>query len=224
MADFLIELYGVQPNRVSVALPPPNLNLSYIESRLASSADNERVPFKILAIARDFYRKGLDELVRALDKGSIPVRFELRIAGLQPKDIPTAYRRPYMNALGHVDSGPPNFCLERLLLNSSAGTMLSRAEMGGIASLEYKACGVPILWRDVGGISEFAEGSINHRVSAGASVDQLAEALHVLASAPPVSSATRLKSFHSIKNLRTACSGTLLKSLNVLPSHPPNPT
>jgi glycosyltransferase involved in cell wall biosynthesis len=127
-------------------------------------------------------RKGLPviaDAVRLLRRGGYDTR--LHVIGRCPPEIA---QQDGVSYFGLIDKGADLNRFVGILRNVDLGCMLSRAELTGIALLEFLRMGVPILATDVGGIPEILELGAGKLVSPQVSADELAQHLAALIDEP----------------------------------------
>ena len=157
-ATNIIEDYDVPPDKVHIV--PPGANIS---ERLLSRLDNlpERCPRadqrRLVVGFIGLYpeRKGLptiSEAVQLLRHAGYDVC--LHIIGKCPTEIS---KRDGVTYHGMIDKSAQMDRFLEILYNIDVGCMLSRAELTGIALVEFLRMGIPIIATDVGGIPDIVE-------------------------------------------------------------------
>ncbi len=175
----LVEVYGVPPDRISIVMPGAN-----IEDAAAPPPSPHRgwlgSEFTLGFVGLYPLRKGLDKLAAAvsiLRSRAIPV--QLRVIGRCPEEIAAMDGVEY---LGTIDKATDTAAFVKAIQSVDLGCQLSRAELTGIAMLEFLRVGVPILATSIGGMPDVIEGGGGVLVPADITAEQLAEELHALIS------------------------------------------
>jgi len=178
-ARSLVEVYDVSPDRVTVVMPGANL-------------EDEAVPppsphrgwvgreFTLGFVGLYPLRKGLDKLATAmkiLRNRNVPIR--LRVVGRCPDEIAAMDGVEY---LGTIDKAEDAAAFVKAIQSVDLGCQLSRAELIGIAMMEFMRVGVPILATSIGGMPDVIEGGGGVLVPVDITAEQLAEELHALMS------------------------------------------
>jgi len=120
-------------------------------------------------------RKGLPILakaVRILRGRQLPVR--LRVIGRCPSEIATMDGVDY---LGEMDKAKDMCRFVNAIRSVDLGCQLSRADLTGIAMLEFLRLGVPFLATNIGGMPDVAAGGGGMIVSPTVQAEELAETL-----------------------------------------------
>lgn len=181
-ARSLVDDYDVPKDRVHVVVPGANIHPSaYRAWDAAPPPPREPGPLRLVFVGKEWERKGLDRLLRALAEArGRGAEVTLRVLGCPRESLP-----PNLQAIegvewvGFVDkrSDPGRFL--RLVSECDAGCLLSRAEAGGMSLREFHALGLPTLATTAGGAPEHAipEASIPIPVDATASdiADRIAD-------------------------------------------------
>lgn len=169
--------YGVSPDRISVVVPGSNIR----DDHVPPPSDHTGwvgPEFTLGFVGLYPQRKGLDKLADAaliLRARGIPIR--LRVIGRCPDHIA---HMPFVEYLGVINKETDTQRFIEAIRTVDLGCQLSRAELTGIATMEFLRVGVPILATDVGGIPDmFADGG-GILVSPDISVEELATRLHTL--------------------------------------------
>lgn len=169
--------YGVRPERMALvlpganiadeAVPPPSTHTGWVGSE-----------FTLGFVGLYPLRKGLDKLadaVRILRQRGAPIR--LRVVGNCPDAIAAMDGIDHMGIINKA-SDLPRFV--ETIRSVDLGCQLSRAELTGIAMMEFIRVGVPIIATNIGGIPDMFEDGGGVLVSPDITVEQLAEELHTL--------------------------------------------
>lgn len=151
----LAEVYGIDPAKVQLLIPGANFDDATVPPLL--ERDGWSGPEFTLGFVGLFpKRKGLDVLAEAMrilrDRG-LPVR--LKVIGRCPDEIAAM---DGVTFLGTIDKlmDAPRFLRE--IRGCDLGCQLSRAELLGIAMLEFLRVGVPVLATAVGGMPDVLAG------------------------------------------------------------------
>jgi glycosyltransferase involved in cell wall biosynthesis len=175
----LIEEYGVPAERVSMVLPGANIDDAAVPPPLTHTGwvGSE---FTLGFVGLYPLRKGLDKLaaaVRILRQRGDPIR--LRVVGNCPEAIAAMDGVDFLGIINKA-TDLPRFV--ETIRTVDLGCQLSRAELTGIAMMEFLRVGVPIVATNIGGIPDMFEDSGGLLVSPDISAEQLAEELHGLMS------------------------------------------
>lgn len=159
--------YGVPADKVHVVVPGANLHPEAYDrwerERMAAGGDGATSgdatgPLRLVFVGKDWRRKGLDRLLRALALARRDgCNVTLRVIGCHRESLPPDLRDiSGVEWCGFVDkrSDPDRFI--RLVAEADVGCLLSRAEAGGIALREYHALGLAVLGTTAGGAPEHA--------------------------------------------------------------------
>jgi glycosyltransferase involved in cell wall biosynthesis len=161
-----------------IHIVPPGAN---IPERLLGSLDRRpqrfpqpgNKPFIIGFIGLYPARKGLPriaEAVQLLRSAGYDVR--LHAVGECP---PPISRQNGVTHFGLIDKSVDMDRFIEIVANVDVGCMLSRAEMAGVALLEFLRMGVPVIATDVGGIPDIIELGAGQLVSPEISAEELAQ-------------------------------------------------
>jgi len=149
--DRLVSFYGVDEDRIVTAPPPPNID---VPTAIASASLRPSNAVRFVAIARDWERKNLDacvELVDTLNKAGRPA--ELAVVGIRAQDAPLQDIPEWLHFHGVLDRSRSSE-LARIVGSAHIGLLMSRAEIAGIALLEYQAAGLVVMCSGVGGMPD----------------------------------------------------------------------
>ena len=175
-ATNIIQDYHVPQDKVYIV--PPGANIS---ERLLAALDDtsERCPRgdrkRLVVGFIGLYpeRKGLPTIadaVQLLRRTGYDVR--LQIVGKCPPEIS---ERDGVTYHGMIDKSAQMGRFLQILRNIDIGCMLSRAELTGIALLEFLRMGIPIIATDVGGIPDIVELGAGQLVMPEISAAELAQ-------------------------------------------------
>lgn len=176
-ADDLKSFYGVSAEKIAIVSPGANLPdeaVAGFQSRPSSRRDDFILGF----VGLYPLRKGLDRLAAALSimrSRRLPVR--LRVIGECPEDIRNQDGVDYLGII-KKSTHMPEFLTA--IADIDLGCQLSRAELVGVAMLEFLRFGIPILATDVGGIPEVMQGGGGIMVPPDIDAEQLAETISAL--------------------------------------------
>lgn len=168
-ARSVIEEYGVPAPLVHVVLQGANIDESAYRKWDLAEGNCERHraperPLRLVFVGRDWRRKGLDRLIRALAAmQKMGSKVSLRVIGCEPQDVPSELRAvPRIEWLGKIDKHRETPRFIRAITECDLGCLLSRAEAGGISIREFHALGLPVLGPNAGGAPEqlIAQASI----------------------------------------------------------------
>jgi glycosyltransferase involved in cell wall biosynthesis len=154
--------YGVAREKVHVVLPGANLPAAAL-ARWEAGAPPRRPPrcegdpLRLVFVGKDWRRKGLDRLLRALPIAAARgASISLVVIGAAPVSLPAPLdRTPGVKWLGVVDKAADPARFIALIADADVGCLLSRAEAGGISLREFVRLGLPTITPDVGGAPEY---------------------------------------------------------------------
>lgn len=180
-----IRQYGVPESKIHIV--PPGANVAEeLLSKLDGRPDRRRGPDgKSLVVGFvGLYpeRKGLPliaEAVRLVRSSGYSV--ELHVIGKCPPEIA---RQEGVTHFGTIDKSVGMDRFIEIVRRVDIGCMLSRAELTGIALLEFLRMGVPIIATDVGGIPDIVELGAGQVVRREIPADELAQCLARLIDEP----------------------------------------
>jgi glycosyltransferase involved in cell wall biosynthesis len=157
-ATNIIRDYDVRQDKVHIVPPGANISerlLSRLDnpSERSPRADRRRLVVGFIGLYPE--RKGLptiSDAVQLVRHAGYDVR--LHIIGKCPTEISD---RDGVTFHGLIDKNAEMDRFLQILRNVDVGCMLSRAEMAGIALLEFLRLGIPVIATDVGGIPDIVE-------------------------------------------------------------------
>ena len=170
--------YDVPQRKIHIVPPGANIPerlLETLDSRPDRGRQADRRPFIIGFIGLYPERKGLPtiaEAVHLLRGAGYDIR--LHVIGNCPPDIA---RRDGIVNFGLIDKSVDMDRFIEIVRNVDVGCMLSRAELTGIALLEFLRMGVPIIATDVGGIPDIVDLGAGYVVPPQISPGDLAQRL-----------------------------------------------
>jgi glycosyltransferase involved in cell wall biosynthesis len=175
----LVEVYGVPRDRISLLLPGANFEDEDIpKPSIHRGWVGSEFTLGFIGLAP--FRKGLDKLagaVRVLRDRKIPIR--LRVIGRCPDEIAAI---DGIDFLGAIDKATHQEAFIAAIRTVDLGCQLSRAELLGIAMLEFLRVGVPVMATEVGGMPDVLREGGGVLVPPEITVEQLAEELYMLMS------------------------------------------
>ncbi len=152
--DSLIHDYGVLPERIAVA--PPGVDIDSWQPKPRSQTDRLRILF----IGGDFYRKGGEDLLTAVQLLP-PDRVELIL--VTHSAVPQAQN---MTVYNHMQANSP--ALIALCQSCDLFVLPTRAEAFGIAAVEAGALGLPAIVTAVGGLTDIViDGQTGFHIAPG---------------------------------------------------------
>ncbi len=180
-AASVVGSYGISPDRVVVVTPGANIDDAAVPP--PSAHDGWVGPeFTVGFVGLFPHRKGLDRLAAAvslLRARRRPIR--LVVIGNCPDVIAGA---DGVTHLGRIDKATEPARFVDALRSIDLGCQLSRAELLGIAVLEFLRLGVPVMATAVGGITDVLADGGGISLPPGIDVEELAAELDGLMSAP----------------------------------------
>jgi glycosyltransferase involved in cell wall biosynthesis len=185
MAINLVQHYNV--SRLKIGVVPPGANiperlLETMDSQAERSCQPDKKAFVVGFIGVFPERKGLPTIadaIRLLRSAGYDAR--LHVIGKCP---PRIVQQDGVIHFGLIDKSIHMDRFIEIVRNVDIGCMLSRAELTGIALLEFLRMGVPIIATDVGGIPDILELGAGRLVSPEISAEELAQHLALLIDEP----------------------------------------
>lgn len=164
--------YGVPAERISVVPPGANLPDELAEAVHESRQGRIRREFTLGFVGLYPLRKGLDRLAAAVkilrDRG-VPVR--LLVIGRCPEDIQAM---DGVDFRGFINKSTDMARFVEAIREVDLGCQLSRAELTGIAMLEFLRLGIPVLGTKVGGAPDIMAAGGSIQVEADVTPEELA--------------------------------------------------
>jgi len=182
----LRETYGIRAGMVHVAVPGANLNrdgLAAWEADQASVPNRAGRPLRLCFVGKDWRRKGLDRLLRALAGArAAGAEVEAVVIGVERATLPPDLARMAgVEWAGFIDKRRDLFRFLDTVAACDVGCLLSRAEAGGMALREFCRLGLPTLAPAVGGAPEYVHRPAAELVPPDAPDDAIAAILRRLA-------------------------------------------
>jgi glycosyltransferase involved in cell wall biosynthesis len=171
----LQQRYGVPEKKISIIVPGANLLDESVDAAERPSPCDWPDEFVLGFVGLYPLRKGLDRLaqaVRILRGRRLPIR--LRVIGNCPDDL---RRMEGLEYLGIINKRTDTGLFIKAIASVHLGCLISRAELAGIALLEFRRLGVPILGTRVGGATDILEGGGSVMVGPEIGADELAEVI-----------------------------------------------
>jgi glycosyltransferase involved in cell wall biosynthesis len=150
-ARSVVEHYGISRHKVHVVPPGSNLHPDATGAAVDISAAS-LTPVRLGFLGKDWRRKNLQFVLAVADvlhARGVPV--EVLAAGFDPGTGP---RHPRMKALGFIDKRLEMKNFIEFIRSCHFTCLFSTAEASGLSMRESLRLGVPVLGRDVGGISD----------------------------------------------------------------------
>lgn len=153
--ESVVDDYGIEPSKVHVVVPGPSLSPPVAASASDSSHYRDH-PLRLVFVGTEWYRKGLDRLLRALDHvRERGIDMTLCVIGCRRESIPSELQDVGgVEWAGFVDKWRDEERFVQLLHGCHVGCLLSREEAGGIALREFHAVGLPVIASQTGGVPE----------------------------------------------------------------------
>ncbi len=177
----LTEVYKVPSERISLLLPGANLDDATVPPP-STHQGWVGAEFTLGFVGLYPFRKGLDKLAaatQALRSRKVPIR--LRVIGRCPDEIA---KLDGVDFLGAIDKTTHNAEFIKAIRSVDLGCQLSRAELLGVAMLEFLRVGVPVIATNVGGMPDVLQDGGGVMVPADISIEQLVEELQHLITDP----------------------------------------
>lgn len=181
----IVQRYDVPQRKIQIVPPGANIPerlLQPLDGRAERYRQSADKPLVIGFIGLYPQRKGLPtiaEAVRLLRQDGYDVR--LHVIGNCPSEIA---QQDGTTHFGLIDKRVDIDRFIEIVGNIDVGCMLSRAELTGIALLEFLRMGVPIIATDVGGIPDILELGAGRLVPPNISASDLAQLLARLMNEP----------------------------------------
>jgi glycosyltransferase involved in cell wall biosynthesis len=183
--------YGVPAERVHVVHCGANLDLralcAWENSQHLKSGVNRAIqpnrPLRLVFVGKEWSRKGLDRLLRALNLArTAGSSAELLVIGVNRADLPrNLAAAPGVHWAGFIDKRREPRKFIDMVGACDVGSLLSRAEAGGMSIREFVRLGLPTIVPLTGGSPEFAVEGASHLFAPDASDGEIAEIIVRLA-------------------------------------------
>ena len=175
-ASHIVQHYGVTKEKICLIPPGANIperRLETFDRELERRRPSGGTPLVVGFIGLYPERKGLPtiaEAVRLMRRAGYDIR--LHVIGKCPVEIA---HQDGVTYFGLIDKRVNIERFIEIVRNVDIGCMLSRAELTGIALLEFLRLGVPIIATDVGGVPDIVGLGAGALVSPEISPDELAQ-------------------------------------------------
>lgn len=173
-ARSVVETYGISPHKVHIVPAGSNVDDHAIEP--PRPADTKQfAPLRLGFLGKDWRRKNLCLVLKIADVlQSRGIDTEVLAAGFSPSSAP---RHPRLRALGYIDKSAELHRFVDFVRACHFSCLFSSAEAFGISNRESLRLGVPVLARDVGGISDTVPNGCGHLFSNGAEAADIADVI-----------------------------------------------
>ena len=186
-ANDVTQRYRICPSKVHVVLPGANLDSDAVRvwernQSFRIPADHLSRPFVLGFVGKEWARKGLDRLIKAVwILHSQHKNVQLRVIGCEKKRLPRELQDcPAVTWLGFVDKQKDPLRFIELMGEFDLGCLLSDREAGGISLLEFARLGIPTLAPQTGGAPELTTLGATTLISPEARPEQIAERILAL--------------------------------------------
>jgi glycosyltransferase involved in cell wall biosynthesis len=188
-ATSVINRYGISPNKVYTVHYGANLDPDAVqawEQRIAdgrTSWSRREHSLKVVFVGKEWQRKGLDRLIRAMKiaRGR-KVSLELIVLGVIPDKLPHDLASvPGIYWGGFINKRTSAARFISIIAECDVGCLLSHAEAGGMSLLEFARLGLPAIAPDTGGNPELVAAEASHLVAPNAPDEVIADILTSLA-------------------------------------------
>ncbi|WP_045835449.1 glycosyltransferase family 4 protein [Hyphomicrobium sp. 99] len=170
-ARSVVEHYGISKSKVHVVPPGANLPANESTSFVAKSGGPVS-PLRLGFIGKDWRRKNLQFLLQIADvlhARRVPV--EIAAAGFEPDTGP---RHHLLKVVGFIDKRHELSTFVRFIQSCHFTCLFSNAEAFGLSNRESLRLGIPVLARDIGGISDTMPNGCGHLFDASAQPEDVA--------------------------------------------------
>jgi len=173
-ARSVVETYGIDPHKVHIVPAGSNIDdHAAIPDKFAEF--NTFAPLKLGFLGKDWQRKNLRLVLEIADVlQSRGTDTEVLAAGFSPLDGP---RHPRLRALGYIDKSIGLHRFVSFVRACHFTCLFSSAEAFGISNRESLRLGVPVLTRNIGGISDTVPPGYGHLFSAEADAGDIADVI-----------------------------------------------
>jgi glycosyltransferase involved in cell wall biosynthesis len=175
-AEYILRHYDIPQGKIHIVPPGANIPERLLEKFEQSPMEcrrPDRKSFVIGFIGLYPQRKGLPTIadaVQLLRRAGYDVH--LHVIGKCPPEIA---HQEGVTDFGLIDKRVDTDRFIQIVRNVDLGCMLSRAELAGIAYLEFLRMGIPVIATDVGGTPDIVELGAGHLVSPEISATELAQ-------------------------------------------------
>lgn len=178
-AESLRRDYHIPDDRIRICTPGASLDAELLRETDGDPKPHDDAPFTIGFVGKEWERKGLDRLIRAVRLANgHGAKIVLNVLGCTRDQVPgELLGDPFVNWLGFVDKQKAQAKFISHLRACDLGVLLSRAEAAGIALCEFQSLGIPTLCTDVGGSRELAHPTASITLTEDASDDVIADVL-----------------------------------------------
>ena len=183
-AASVMDDYGIPAERVRVVTPGANIDPDQYQcwedeetKRRAENRQRETEALKLVFVGKDWKRKGLDRLLRALAIARrAGAKTTLRVIGCTRESLPSEFRSMEgVEWLGFLDKRTDANRFLRLVGECDVGCLLSHREAGGISFREYHALGLAVLGTNSGGAPEHMIANASMAVPTTATDEEIAK-------------------------------------------------
>lgn len=181
----VVENYGIPRDKTFVVVPGPSLDHAKVRDGtpvMPPEIVTADEPVKLVFVGKEWRRKGLDRLLRALPiarrRGA---HLTLTVIGCERDSVPDGLANVEgVDWAGFIDKRSEEDRFISLIRGCHVGCLLSRYEAGGIALREYQALGLPVIGPATGGAPEHMLERTSIQVDPNASDEEIATALFSL--------------------------------------------
>lgn len=182
----LLTTYGLPEEKVHVAVAGANIDREALiawQSKRGFTLPSPGEPLKLVFVGKDWVRKGLDRLLRALTLARRDgACAELVVIGLDPAALPRDLARAEgVTWAGFIDKRSEIARFLDTVGGCDVGCLLSRAEAGGISLREFACLGLVTIAPAIGGSPEYVVRSAAELVAPNAPDAAIAKVIVALA-------------------------------------------
>jgi glycosyltransferase involved in cell wall biosynthesis len=200
-AAHLIQHCNVQQDKIHIVPPAANIPERLLEGLEHQRPPNRRPTANLLVVGFiGIYpeRKGLPTIAGAVQLlRQTGYAVHLHVIGKCPAEIA---RQDGVTYFGLIDKRVDIRRFIEIVRDIDIGCMLSRAELTGIALLEFLRMGIPVIATDVGGIPDIIDLGAGELVSSEVSAEELAQLLARMIDEPDRLRALRARAWHRRHN------------------------
>lgn len=180
-AKSVVEHYRITATKVHIV--PAGANIDPDSPRIKSKLRTKiSSPLKLGFLGKDWQRKNLPFLLDVADNLQVRgIKVEVNAAGFDPALGP---KHPLLRAIGYIDknSEPERFIA--FIRSCHFTCLFSSAEAFGISNRESLHLGIPVLARNVGGISDSIPKGCGHLFPSGANAESVADIIEAYVHEP----------------------------------------